>query len=148
MRGIPGVFLSAAVAAACSSASGGSGRRPDPVISVGGTYQTEVTIVSNDCPGQTVEQHPTVVSHAAGATALSLTHAGSSYDGTLAPDGSFSTAPLTQVFSGVGYRVSITGQFTETAVDALALVEAARRPPCSFTARWAGPKSGSPNVIP
>ena len=143
MRGTLGLFVVAAIVAACSDNPG-----PDPVISVGGTYQTAVTMVSNDCPGQTVEQHPTVVSHVAGATALSLTHAGSTYSGTLTADGAFSTPPVTQVFDGISYAISITGQFTETTIDALVLVEAARQVPCAFTARWAGPKNGDPNVIP
>jgi len=54
----------------------------------------------------------------------------------------------TQVFDGISYVRSISGQFTETTIDALVLVEAGRQPPCAFTARWAGPKSGDPNVIP
>ena len=151
MRGTLGLILVAAVAAACSSGTGPGpdpDPDPDPVIRVAGTYQTAVTMVSNDCPGQTVQQHPTVVTHAAGATALSLTHAGSTYSGSLTADGAFSTTSLTQVFDGISYVVSITGQFTETAIDALVLVEAGRQPPCAFTARWAGPKNGDPNVIP
>ena len=79
---------------------------------------------------------------------MSLFHAGSTYSGTLAADGAFSTPPVTQVFSGISYAISITGQFTETTIDALVLVEAARQPPCAFTARWAGPKDGDRNVIP
>lgn len=144
MRGTLGLFLVAAIAAACSSVDG----NPDPVISVGGTYQTAVTMASNNCPGQTVEQHTTVVSHVPGGTTLSLTHAGSTYSGTLTADGAFSTPPVTQVFGGISYAISITGQFTETTIDALVLVEAGRQPPCAFTARWAGPKSGDANVIP
>jgi hypothetical protein len=146
MRGTLGLFVVAAIAAACSSVD--DGPDPDLVISVGGTYQTAVTMVSNDCPGQTVQQHTTVVSHVPGATALSLTHAGSIYSGTLTADGAFSTTPVTQVFDGISYVISISGQFTETTIDALVLVEAGKQPPCAFTARWAGPKSGDPNVIP
>ena len=147
MRGTLTLVLVAAVAAACSSCSD-SDPGPTTGISVGGTYQTAVTLVSNDCPGQTVEQHSTVVNHAPGGEALSLVHAGSTYSGTIAADGSFSTTPVTQVFDGISYVISISGQFTETTIDALVLVEAGRQPPCSFTARWAGPKSGDPNVIP
>ena len=146
MRGTLTLFLVAAVAAACSSCSTDPGS--SPTISVGGTYQTAVTMVSNSCPGQTVEQHTTVVSQVPGRATLSLTHAGSTYSGTLTADGAFSTPPVTQVFGGINYAISITGQFTETSIDALVLVEAGRQPPCSFTARWAGPKSGNPNVIP
>ena len=71
MRGTLGLFLVAAVATACSS-DGDDPGPADPAISVGGTYQTAVTLVTNDCPGQTVQQHPTVVTHAPGGTALSL----------------------------------------------------------------------------
>jgi hypothetical protein len=56
MRGTWALYLVAAAAAACSSdgGGGGPGPDPDPVIHVAGTYQTEVTLVSNTCPGQTV----------------------------------------------------------------------------------------------
>jgi hypothetical protein len=63
-------------------------------------------------------------------------------------DGAFTTATVTQVFYGISYRVGIASQFTETAIDALVQVNAGRSPPCTFTARWAGPKNGDPNVIP
>jgi len=148
MRGTLTLFLVAAVAAACSSCNDNTDPGPSPAISVGGTYQTAVTLVSNDCPGQTVEQHSTVVNHVPGGEALSLVHAGSTYSGTLTADGAFTTTPVTQVFDGISYVISISGQFTETTIDAMVLVEAGRQPPCSFTARWAGPKSGDPNVIP
>ena len=152
MRGTLNLLLVVAIATACSSVDDnpgpGPGPDPDPVISVGGTYQTAVTMVTNTCPGQTVQQHATTVSHVPGSTALSLVHAGSTYSGTLAADGAFTTAPVTQVFDGISYRISIAGQFTETAIDALVQVNASRSPPCAFTARWAGPKNGDPNVIP
>jgi hypothetical protein len=144
MRGV--LSLALAIAAACSSSNGN--KNPDPAINVGGTYQTAVTLVENDCPGQTVEQHPTVVSHEPGSTTVALTHAGSTYSGSLASDGSFSTTPVMQVFGGVSYTISISGQFSVTAIDAMVQVDAALQPPCSFTARWMGPKGGDPNVIP
>ena len=111
-------------------------------------FAAAVACCGNDCPGQTVQQHPTVVNHVQGGEALSLVHAGSTYGGTLTNDGAFTTSPVTQVFDGISYVISISGQFTETTIDAAVLVEAGRQPPCSFTARWAGPKSGNPNVIP
>ena len=145
MRGTLGLLLTAAIAVPCSS----SGGNTDPTqISVGGTYQTAVTLLSSTCAGQTVEQHSTVVNHAPGATQLSLTHAGSTYNGTLSADGSFITQTATQVFNGISYQISITGQFTATDIDAMVTVLAGRQPPCNFTARWAGPKDGEPNVIP
>ena len=150
MRGTMGLFLVAAVAAACSSDNGNPvpDPDPDPVISVGGGYQTAVTLVANDCPGQTVQQHATAVNHLPGGTALSLLHANSSYHGSLTADGTFSTVPVTQQFDGVSFVISIAGQFTETSIDALVQVQAGGQSPCAFTARWAGPKTGDTNVIP
>ena len=144
IRGIPTLALAAA--SACSSSNGKS--HPKPVISVGGIYQTQVTLVQNECPGQSVEQHPTLVRHQPGSTTVALTHAGSTYSGTLASDGSFSTTPVKQVFDEVAYTIGISGKFSVTSLDALVQVDAARPPPCSFTARWAGPKDGDSNVIP
>jgi hypothetical protein len=135
------------VATAVMACSAGTDPDPNPVLSVGGTYQTAVTLVSSGCAGQTVEQHPTTVSHQSGATTLTLGHAGGSYQGTVGRDGRF-TAAATQIIGGVTYQVAITGQFALTAMDATVRVDAARQPPCTFTARWAGPKSGPPNVIP
>jgi hypothetical protein len=150
MRGPLGLCLVAAVAAACSSSTGNidPDPDPDPVLSVGGVYQTEVTLVDNDCPGQTVQTHETVVRHSPGATGLSLLHANSLYGGSVTADGAFSTDPVNQVFGGITYVISITGQFTATTIDAEVHVDAAKQPPCTFTARWTGPKTGEPNVIP
>ena len=88
------------------------------------------------------------MNHEPGATAVSFTHAGSTYSGTLDPDGTFATTPVTQVFGGVSFVISLSGQFSETAMNALVQVSAGRQPPCAFTARWQGPKNGDPNVIP
>lgn len=141
------VLLLVAAGAACSSNGGPAD--PDPeLISVGGSYQTVVTLVGSTCPGQTVQQHATGVNHQPGTTTLRLLHAGSTYTGTLDADGSFSTTAVTQVFDGISFQISITGQFTETAMDALVTVAADREPPCTFSATWAGPKIGEPNVIP
>ena len=129
--------------AGCGSEGGSSAP-----ISVGGTYQTAVTLVTSDCFDQTVEQHPTIVAHMPGATAVTLTHAGSSYSGTLSADGSFVTTAATQVFGGITYQIAISGRFTLTTLDADVHVAAGQQPPCSFTARWVGPKDGQPNTLP
>ncbi len=137
------------LALACSNGDHTAPPPPStPVLSVGGGYQTAVTLESSTCPGQTVEQHETAVNHLPGGTVLTLLHANSKYPGTIAADGSFTTAPVRQVFGGISYEISIAGQFSATGMDALVTVAAAQSPPCGFTARWAGPKIGEPNVIP
>lgn len=128
---------------ACSANLG-----PAALISVGGSYQTTVTLLEATCAGQTVEQHPTAVTHTPGAKTLVVSHAGSDYPGTVTSSGAFSTPPVTQTFTGISYAIRIAGTFTRTGMDARVDVAAARQPPCSFAARWVGPKSGEPNVIP
>ena len=137
------VILLAATVVACSA--GGNG--PSPVLSVAGTYRTAVTLVSSGCTGQTVEQHPTIAIHRPGATVVVLSHAGGTYQGTVERDGRFAAA-ATQIISGITYQVTIAGRFSLAALDATVRVDAGIQPPCSFTARWAGPKDGAPNVIP
>ncbi|HEU5217844.1 MAG TPA: hypothetical protein VFU23_04250 [Gemmatimonadales bacterium] len=126
----------------------GAGSGPSPVLSVGGTYQTVVTLLESTCAGQTVEQHATTVTHTPGATSLVVSHAGSDYPGTVSTGGMFSTPAVTQIFDGISYQITIAGAFSRTGMDARVDVSAARQPPCSFAARWAGLKSGEPNVIP
>ncbi len=117
------------------------------ILSVGGTYQTVVTLVSSTCPDTRVETHPTTVTHTPGTTAIRLRHAGSEYTGTVKADGSFVTTTLTQTFGTTVYRLEISGRFTTTAMVADVLV-ANVSAGCGFTARWAGPKDGPATVRP
>ena len=113
-----------------------SGRAPSPTVA--GRYATVVTLLSSTCAGQGVEQHPTTVAHATGSAKLSLTHAGSTYEGTLRDDGTFATTAVTQEFDGVRYTIAISGRFRENQLDATVRVDALKQPPCQFTARWSG----------
>lgn len=128
---------------------GGSSPGPTaPVLSVAGTYQTAVSLLQSTCVGTVVQTFPTTVTHTPGAATLTLTHAGSVYAGTVSSDGSFRTPAAPFVISGVTYQIGIVGQFTVSAMDATTTVQAGVQPPCQFTARWVGPKSGAANVIP
>ena len=118
------------------------------VLSVGGTYQTAVSLLQSTCVGTVVQTFSTAVTHAAGASTLTVTHAGSVYTGTVSADASFRTPAAPFQINGVAYMIGIVGQFTVSGMDATVTVDAALQPPCQFTARWAGPKTGSPNVIP
>lgn len=121
---------------------------PAPGISVGGTYQTAVTLLESSCSDMGIQQHPTTVAHHAGDTVLTVTHAGASYQGTLTPDGHFMTQPSNFTIGNVTYVITLTGSFTTQAVDIRADVEAGRQPPCHIAARWSGPKDGPPNLLP
>jgi hypothetical protein len=117
-------------------------------VSVGGTYQTTVTLIESTCPDMGVQQHPTVVTHQPGDSVFTITHAGASYEGVLQPNGLFRTRPTTFTITNVTYGITLVGTFSADAVDIRADVQAGRQPPCHLAARWSGPKDGPPNVLP
>ena len=113
------------------AATGACSKSPPPIpgISVGGTYQTAVTLLESSCADMGIQQHPTTVVHQAGDTVLTVTHAGASYQGTLAPNGHFTTRPSNFTIGDVTYHITLTGSFTAQAVDIRADVGAGRQPP-------------------
>jgi hypothetical protein len=130
-----------------SCGGSGSGSAPAiPGLSVGGTYDTTVTLLSagNTCGNVTVQNNPTVVDHTPGSASLSLTHAGNVYPGSVDRTGHFST-PARVV--GGNNNIAITGQFSANGFDATVQVQQLS-PSCGYQVHWAGSKSGSPNTFP
>lgn len=124
---------------------------PTNIIAVAGTYPTRATVIAerNTCGAVTVQDNPTIVTHTAGGTDLSLAHAGSTYRGTIDNSGRFSTPPVNQSFTDGDYTISVSGQFSTTGFTAT--VELTRRSgtaTCSYAVNWTGTKQGSPNTIP
>jgi hypothetical protein len=140
--------LSLLVIALGTACGGGDGPEPSLVLSVGGTYQTAVSLLQTTCVGTQVQTFPTTVTHTPGSSTISLSHAGSTYPGSVDPGGAFRSPEAPYTLAGTTYRISITGSFSTTAMDATVTVTPQVTPPCSFTARWQGPKTGAPNVIP
>src|SRR2546429_9937547 len=88
------LWILPAAALACGGMSGPA------QLSVGGTYQTTVSLVpGGTCGSPAVANNPTVVAHSPGATSLTLTHAGNTYSGTVTTAGAF-TVPATPVGRG------------------------------------------------
>jgi hypothetical protein len=139
------------LAAACGGSST-PGPGPDPnVIRVAGEYATAVTLGESSCPGITVQSMPTTVAHTAGATTLTLTHAGNAYQGTLQRDGTFTTTPRAVGGGAETHTLTIAGRFTRTGLDATVTADVQRSAEpraCRYVVRWAGTKQGDPNVIP
>ena len=141
-------LAAAVVVAACGGDDDPT--NPSTELQVGGTYTTAVTLQQNGCTGITVQTNPTTVAHTAGATALTLTHAGNSYTGTVQRNGSFGTTPKAVGGGGETHTLTIVGTFSTTAIDATvtAVVQRTGQADCTYTVKWAGPKQGGPNVIP
>lgn len=136
------------LAAACGGDDGDAPGTQPRLLSVGGTYQTAVTLLQSTCQGTQVQTFPTTVTHTPGASTLSLSHAGSTYVGTVSANGALTAPNATHTLGGVSYVIGIQGMFTATAMDATVTVAPQVTPPCHFSARWQGPKNGTPNVIP
>ena len=130
---------------ACGGSNPPSGPR---LLSVGGTYQTAVTLIGSTCPNTQVQTFPTTVVHTPGTTTVQLQHAGSTYNGTVANDGTFTTPGQPFTIGGVNYLVAIAGKFEVQAMTATVTVQVVQTTPCDFSARWSGPKQGTPNVFP
>ena len=123
---------------------------PD-ALRVAGTYPTAVSLGPNTCTGITVQPMTTQVSHAPGATVLSLVHAGQTYSGTVARDGTFATTPHSVGTAAELHTLTIAGQFSTTGFEATvdASVSANGVHQCDYVVNWVGTKvGGPPNVIP
>jgi len=146
--------------AACSSDDGapstpadagsGADARDPTLLYVAGQYPTAVTLTQSTCQGIQVASMTTTVTHEAGATALSLRHAGVMYGGTIERDGAFLTEPQSVGSAAETHRLTISGRFSTTGFDATVTAEVTRNagPVCTYSVSWIGTKTGEPNVIP
>ena len=141
------VILSCFVSS-CSESNGPEDER----LFVGGTYATQVSLTQNSCTGINVQPLPTTVSHAEGATTLSIQHGPLTYTGTVSSSGSFTTTPnvVQDPPAGIQTTLTIAGQFSRTGfvADVTANVLKNTPPDCAYTVHWIGTKQGSVNVIP
>jgi hypothetical protein len=122
-----------------------------PPLSIGGTYDTRVTLIANGCPGTVVKDNPTTVTQTAGDTLLTLTHAVIRSEGVVHDDGSFRMTPSRWSMSAVEYSFAIEGLFTQTGFTAgvrVTRTDSTSSRHCEYTVRWVGSKLGAPNVIP
>lgn len=95
---------------------------------------------ADDCGQVTVQDNPTVVSHVLATGAISLTHAGQTYSGTVAANGTFLTDPKTvSVGDGFLYTISIPGHFTGNGLSAdPAIDRTTEGTSCRFLVHWEG----------
>ena len=147
------VLLSVMVLGGCGGGNNGNPPPgPDPnLILVAGQYATAVRLEQNTCPGIVVQNNPTTVVHAAGASTVAITHAAITYDGTLRPSGAFETSSRAVTVGTETHTISVAGQFFRQGFDAHALVDVVRPDPpttCQYDVRWTGTKQGAPNNIP
>ncbi len=125
-------------------------RLAGPQVSVGGTYATAVTLVTNECTGTVVRDNPTTVVQQPGDTLMTLTHGPIRATGSVRDDGLFRMVPSTLSMSGVHYEFAIDGRFVVSGFHAMVQVtrDSAGADHCEYTVRWIGTKTGTPNVIP
>jgi hypothetical protein len=124
---------------------------PANVLAVAGTYPTRATLITdrNTCGSVSVQDNPTTVTHTAGATELSLVHAGSTYRGTIDTAGRFSTPAANFAFPDADYAIAIGGRFSTTGFEAtVELTRRAGSTTCAYAVGWVGTKQGGPNTIP
>lgn len=122
-----------------------------PVLSVGGTYPTDVSLVpgQNTCGNVTVQDTVTTVVQTPASHALTLTHAGITSEGTVGDDGHFTTAPESVSAGGIQFTITIEGQFTGQGFTATGRVDqTAPAPACFYLVDWVGLKETGANFFP
>ena len=123
----------------------------EPLLSVGGVNDTRVSLVpgQNTCGNVTVQDNPTTVAHVPGSHALTLTHAGQTYEGTVQDDGTFATQPKNVSAGGASFTITITGTFDRQGFQARVRVDQTTpAPACSYLVDWAGLKQQGANFFP
>lgn len=137
---------------ACGGGGGSATGPTTPGISVGGQYPTAVTLTEDTCGSTVVMSLPTSVAQAPGETRFTLSHGGTTYNGTLSADGSFRTDSLAVTdAAGSVHTIVIEGRFAVQGFDANVSVGVRRTASprdCRYVVHWAGTKQGAPNVIP
>ena len=108
--------------------------------SFAGNYATRVTLTSNNCGTINVQDNSTVVTHDAASGAVTFTHAGFTYSGTVKADSTFTTTPrAVNVNDGFNYSIAIAGRFRALALDADATVDrTGGSAACRYVVHWAG----------
>lgn len=146
-----GAALLAGLLAACGGGGGSSTGPTQPRIQVGGQYATAVTLTEDTCGGTSVMPLPTAVAQTPGETRFTLSHGGTTYNGTLSADGAFRTDSLTVTDAGAELTIVVEGRFSVQGFDANVTVGVRRTASpqsCRYVVHWAGTKQGAPNVIP
>ncbi len=153
MRALPGAVVLVLALAPYGCGGGPSATPATPtarVISVGGTYEIAVALRENACGAVEVAPLPTRVDHTPGATRFQLTHGPVTYNGTLSPDGRFTTDPANVTDGrGVTSTLLMDGRFTTGGLEADVTVQ--QQPPtpaCRYVVHWIGTKQGAPNTLP
>lgn len=145
----PGIRAISLLLLLLTAACGGSGDgddSPGPVdpppsqVGFSGSYNTSVTLTSTTCGPINVQDNPTAVTHTQSSGAITLTHAGTTYDGTVAADSTFSTNPISvDVGDGYQYFIVIAGRFRVNAFEADATVDRSGvGDPCRYVVHWMG----------
>jgi phospholipase/carboxylesterase len=100
----------------------------------------------------TVQDNVTTVRQSDDSSHLTLTHVGTTYDGSVTEDGHFDTEPTTIKSPEVSYVITITGQFKTNGFSPTVTIEEQRTPrarSCSCQMKWIGTRSdrhGSPDT--
>jgi hypothetical protein len=138
------VLVAVGIATGCGSSGPHSPPPPPPGDPYAGTYATTVTLTQNACGQVTVQNNPTIVTHNAASGAVTLTHAGQTYPGTVNGSGAFTTTPtVVDVSDGFLYTIGLAGQFGTGSFAADATVDRSSQASgtCRFVVHWAATRN-------
>jgi len=153
LRGVVNVAMALGLAGCGSGGTSG----PTPVLSVGGDYSIQKTLVSDACDHQQgAFTNPGSVRHTPGSTTFVLNdHGTRDLPGSVDRDGTFTLQPFQGPAGGVagrdtydGGRFSATGFSVHVTTVAFRSQGTPPAPDCIVVTQWAAVKQGPANVIP
>ena len=153
-RGLLLVICLLAASVACGGGNGGGNGNPGGpqlrVLRVAGAYQIVQQAVETTCNDTGTPATVTgTVTHTAGASTFVMRDTGgTTFEGTVQPDGQFTARAVFGPDSGgQTYTQSLEGRFTTTAFTGRLGVDVQPRD-CRFTRNWTATKQGAPNEFP
>ncbi len=135
--------------AACGSS--GQTTSNTGVLAIAGTYPTTVVLSQSTCPGIAVANATTTITHTAGASTFTLSHAGNDYSGDVTATGDFTTRSKAVSGGGETHTLTIAGRFTATGFTATVSASVARATApttCSYSVAWTGARTSGTNTFP
>ena len=105
-----------------------------------GVYDTSVALLDSSCEGIDVQDAETTVEQESGSDTIELTHAGTTYTGTLTDDGQFTTDAVQVQVGEQTHSPVVHGTFSQQGFRAsvLATVTGGAGGPCGYEVAWVG----------
>jgi hypothetical protein len=133
-----GVLLVALLAGCGGDESAGPEAAPDQPPRIAGVYDTAVELTNSTCDGIEVMDNPTTIEQTGHSTSITLTHAGTTWQGTIGADDVFFTGPQSVEVGADTHQISIQGLAEDDGFEARVSATVTGARTCTYEVTWVG----------